>query len=349
MSVPTFAFTLLRNAIKYDYCYLESLKSLEKNVSLIFLAMGRSEDGTEQTLSEIKKLKVISTVWDEALREGAIILSQQTNVALNDCREYCQEKGEIGAWAIYLQADEVLHQEDTELLKNDIEKAEMEGADAISFRYFHFWQTHHHIAINKKWYPHEIRAIKLFPRTIESWGDAQSFKNVKKVFYSEVRVFHYGHVRDAHKYHEKKKDILELYHPKNLLKKYQKREKKFDQQTEVLAYWGSHPQIMKNRILKMGESDEASTIDEIFIVGNEKDYPRSFLNKINVRKIHWINSSWRQFFSKDCVVIPRPNFWQRLLFPSNVPFKMRSKLARDWNPETLLMLKLSEKGIGVSS
>ena len=109
------------------------------------------------------------------------------------------KKSDPEAWGFYLQCDEILHEDDFELIKEDFEKAQASGCDAISFRYFHFWMDHHHVAINKKWYPQEIRAVKV-DSECESWGDAQSFRKVKKVYESDARIYHYGHVREQESY-----------------------------------------------------------------------------------------------------------------------------------------------------
>ncbi len=353
MPLPLFAFTLLRNAIKYDYCYLESLKSLSHLVDKTFLALGNSEDDTESSLKEIPHLQIIPTIWDEKLRDGAIILSQQTNLALTAARNYAKKMSLNSAWAIYLQADEVLHQNDLELIKSDIENAENSGCDVVSFRYFHFWQNHNHIAINKKWYPQEIRAVRLFPREssspiIESWGDAQSFRNYSKNYFSEARIFHYGHVREISKYIEKKKDILQLYHEKNRLEKYRNREKKFDKRTEVLNYFGSHPFVMRERILRMSDIFELPSVDLVYIVGDENLYSSEFKKNILAGKTIWVSSVFKvpsQFLRS--AVIATHSFLDRVMYPSKVPRRMRSKHALFWSKETCLTLKLSEKFIGL--
>ncbi len=345
--IPLYGFTLLRNGVKYDYCFREALKSLAAVTESTFLALGESEDGTEGAVSDLKFLKIVPTVWDEKLREGGLILSQQTNIALNAARSVLGTRP--NAWGIYLQCDEVLHEEDVEIIKRDIAHADAQGCDAVTFRYWHFWQTHHEVAINKKWYPQEIRAIKL-AGTIESWGDAQGFRNHTKVFHSDARVFHYGHVRDPMKYLEKKRDILALYHSDEKLPKYKRRERRFDNMTETLAFFGNHPSLMRERVLRLGDIWEAPKVLAAHIVGNKEDYPQEFLDRINAREVYWHQSfSNVPRLARKHTVIADPSIWHKVFHPSHVPSKMRSKLARPWDRPTVLMLKLSEKGIGLKS
>ncbi|MEK6625531.1 MAG: hypothetical protein AABY86_11215 [Bdellovibrionota bacterium] len=217
----------------------------------------------------------------------------------------------------------------------------------MAFRYLHFWQTHRQLAINKKWYPQEIRAIKLDSK-LESWGDAQSFRPAQKVYYSDARIFHYGHVREEESYKIKKQDILRLYHSESALPKYQKRERRFDAMTEVLAYLGTHPKFMKERILRLENFWTPQKRSAIFIVGNPADFSTRLISQIAAEKIEWISNPWkisRKFLSD--MIIPFPDIFQKIFYRSHIPSKMRSKLARPWPADFLLTLKLSEKGVGL--
>lgn len=349
MTENIYGLTLLRNGVKYDYSFKESLLSLAPITKEICIALGKGEDNTEEELLELKdkiQLHLVPTVWDDNLKEGAIILSQQTNIALNKLKELYQNQND--AWGFYLQCDEVIHEEDYDLFKEDFKKAEESGCDAISFRYLHFWMNHHSIAINKKWYPQEIRAIKL-NTPIESWGDAQSFKNYTKIYESNARIFHYGHVREEDKYKDKKRDILTLYHEKNKLPKYQKREKKFDDLTECLSFWGKHPKVMKERIERLGDLWELDPVDSLYLVGDKNQIKDEFIKKINAHKTFVVDkvSLVPKEFQKDKMVILESNFLNKLFNPSKVPSQMRSKLARPWPSEFVFALKLFEKNIGL--
>jgi len=344
---PIYGFTLLRNGVKYDYSFKECLRSLANITRCTYLALGASDDGTEKAVEGFEFLRKIPTVWDESLKEGAIILSQQTNIALHEAQK--NHRHETGAWGIYLQCDEVLHHEDYALIIEDIKKAEAQGCDVMRFRYLHFWLDHQHIAINKKWYPQEIRAIKL-DSNIESWGDAQSFKNYHKAYESEARVFHYGHVREADSYKNKKNDILKLYHTAEKMNKYKRRERRYDKQTECLYFLGDHPREMKERILRFGDIWQSEAVENIYILGSPLLFTESMKTKINAKNIHWVKSL-REVPKADRkkTIIFAPNFFHKLFYKSNMPSQMRSKLARAWSNDFILMLKLSEKGIGLKA
>lgn len=342
MSVNIYGFTLLRNGVKYDYSFRECLKSLAPICESVYLALGESEDGTEDAVKDLDFLRITQTVWDDSLREGGLILSQQTNVALDALRS--DKKDEYGAWGFYLQCDEVIHEEDYDLIREDFRKAEEEGCDAISFRYFHFWMTHDQVAINKKWYPQEIRAVKVDSEA-RSWGDAQSFENVKNVYQSEARIFHYGHVREEDKYKSKKEDILKLYHSPAKMAKYKRREKRFDRMTETLFYVAKHPELMKERIIRLGGEWLPEKAKKIFILGEKVFFPDDVDSKIYADEVVWVDSLYEiPIAQRKNTIILRPNLWQKIAYPSKVPTQMRSKLALAWSNEMYLTFKLSEKG-----
>lgn len=340
-----FGFTLIRRGVTYDYPFQESLKSMAPLVEKIYIAVGESGDGTEEAVANLPKTHSIPTVWDDNLREGGIILSQQTNIALEELRK--DHGSQESSWGIYLQGDEVLHENDYQRIIEDLKRADQGGYDCMRFRYVHFWQSHNEFAINKKWYPQEIRAVKLNSK-IESWGDAQSFRNFEKPYESDAHIYHYGHVRDASKYQLKKHDFLLLYHREDKLKKYRTREKRFDDMTETLPFFGSHPSLMFERIKRIGGIWSLPEREKVVIVGNSDDYDQGFLKHIHAKKVEWVSSVGQAKKSQTpFVVFTRPNLWQKLFWENRVPLKMRSKLSRPWTPEFRLAIALFKKGVGI--
>lgn len=329
--------------MKYDYSFKESLLSLAPIVEKTYLALDPSDDSTEEELKKIPSVKIIPSVWDMNLKNG-LVLSVETNKALSALRT--DHGKDLNAWGIYLQADEVIHESDYELLKRDIQSAQESGYDALSFRYLHFWQTHHHLAIAKNWYPHEVRAIKLNSNVV-SWGDAQGFKHFQKIFYTEARIFHYGHVRDQSIYKKKMEDMSRLYNTNETLTKYYNVKDRDKEYTDCLLYFGTHPQVMKDRIQRMNDIWELAFRDEIFIVGNSFDYSAELIKSIAAKKVNWI-SKRREAPKNSLIIDTRPGWIQRLLRQTKVPIKMKSKSARPWGKDFLLTLHLSEKEVGLT-
>lgn len=339
--IKLFGFTLLRNGVKYDYSFKESLLSLEPIVEKTYLALDSGEDTTAEVVRGISSVKIIPSQWDMTLAKGHV-LSVETNKALGALR--ADYGNDDNVWGIYLQADEVLHEDDYELLKRDIEEANRTGCDVVSFRYLHFWQTHHHLAIAKNWYPQEIRAIKL-KSDVRSYGDAQSFQGHTKIYYTEARIYHYGHVRDQNIYKKKMEDMSKLYDADATKSKYYNQKDRDKEYTDCILYFGTHPQVMKERILRMGDVWELPIKDEIFLVGNKQDYSEKILKAVAAKKIHWMLNESR--VKPGMIVVDlHPGFLKKLLGYSIVPKKMKSKHAHEWSRDFRFILQLSEKDIG---
>src|SRR2546429_4456864 len=98
-------FTFCRNAVRYDYPVVESIRSILPIVDEFIVNVGRCDDGTLDLVRSIgdSKIRIVESVWGETLRKDGLIYSQQTNIALSHCT--CD-------WAFYLQADEVVHEGD---------------------------------------------------------------------------------------------------------------------------------------------------------------------------------------------------------------------------------------------
>ena len=110
-------FTIVRNAIKYDYPIVEAIMSILPLCDEMIVAVGKSEDDTLQLIRSIDspKIKIIETIWDERLREGGKVLADETNKA------FAAVSGESD-WAFYIQGDEVIHEKYLPSIKASMEK-----------------------------------------------------------------------------------------------------------------------------------------------------------------------------------------------------------------------------------
>lgn len=324
-SFKLYGFGILKNGVKFDFPFRESLLSFKSLVDKAYYVLGDSVDNTNEEFKKFEFCLTEYSTWDASLKDG-LVISVETNKAIDFLKRSIELEN---SWGIYLQADEVLHQDDYDLIKSDIIKADALGCDAITFRYLHFWKTHHHIAISKNWYPKEIRIIKL-DSDIVSCGDGQSFTNYKKVFNSESRIFHYGHVRVAEAY-EQKMQFQASFHFKGL-RYYRKRLKnRLDRMKQkAIEYYGTHPLVMKDRILRMHDVWELPAQKIIYILGSKKDYSELMINSINVNEIFWVDSEKE---------IPR-NYRSQAVITN-------SFLEEKWSNDCRLTLQLSEKKIGL--
>jgi glycosyltransferase involved in cell wall biosynthesis len=100
-------FTIVRNALKYDYPIVEAISSILPICDEVIVAVGKSDDDTLNLIRSIdsSKIKIVETVWNDALREGGRVLADETNKALAACAKDSD-------WCFYIQGDEVIHEAD---------------------------------------------------------------------------------------------------------------------------------------------------------------------------------------------------------------------------------------------
>jgi glycosyltransferase involved in cell wall biosynthesis len=245
--------TFVRNGFLLGYPVKESLQSLLSICDEVVIAVGNSEDDTLKYVQSLNdpKIKIIETIWDDSMREGGRILAQQTNIALEQCS---------GDWIIYLQADEVLHEQEIELLKTSMMKAEKRPEiEGLLFKYLHFFGDYAHIGMGRQWYRREIRAFRN-TGSITSWKDAQGFRvresdsvfRKLRVLDIPVHIYHYGWVRNPSAYLRKQAAFGRLYHDDAWLKEHLPTSEEFPQCYELGVFTGKHPEIMQERIKEDG-------------------------------------------------------------------------------------------------
>jgi len=239
-------FTFVRNGIKFDYPFLESIQSALPLCDDFVVAVGKSDDGTLEKIRALHspKIRILETTWNEELRTGGTILAQQTNIALQQV---------TGNWALYLQADEVVHEDDLPLIREAMHSyRENQAVEGLLFGYRHFFGSYGYIGASRRWYRREIRAFKT-GLGAQSWGDAQGFRiggrklRVKPV---NAHIYHYGWVKPPRIQQLKQRSFHKLWHPDSWVEKHVGDESEFDYSNggKLLPFQGSHPTVMKDRV-----------------------------------------------------------------------------------------------------
>ena len=185
-------FTFARNAVKLDYPLKEALESVLPVVDelVVAVAPGDPDDDTRGLVDSVgdPRIRIVDAVWDEA--RGERIYSDLTNLALDAC---------TGDWCLYIQADEVLHEDDQGSLLGRCEQLlDDHRVQGLLFDYLHFFGDYSHLQTGHGWYQREIRVIRR-GIGLRSVRDAQSFRHPDQrriaVARSHARIFHYGWVR----------------------------------------------------------------------------------------------------------------------------------------------------------
>jgi len=244
-------FTIVRNAIKYDYPIVEAITSILPLCDEVVVAVGNSEDDTLSLIKSIssEKIKIIETVWDESLREGGRVLADETNKAFAAIAKYSD-------WCFYIQGDEVIHEKYVPAIKAAMLQYKDDTAvEGLLFNYTHFIGSYDYVGDSRQWYRKEIRIVRN-DKNISSYRDAQGFrKNGEKLKVKQINawVYHYGWVKPPETQQAKQESFNKLWHDDEWMKKNIPQVDEFDySQIDSLAHFtGTHPQVMQNRISKM--------------------------------------------------------------------------------------------------
>jgi hypothetical protein len=258
-------FTFVRSAVRLDYPVVESIRSILPIVDEMVVNVGNSDDGTRELIAGIgdRRIRIVDSVWNPNVRSGGYVLAQQTNVALLNC---------TGDWAIYLQADEAIHERDharlVELMSTYRQDERVEG---LALRRLSFYGDYATVFDAHPMHLDLACRIVKPHKFVLSRGDAAGFTVHPKykergrrirVVDSGLDVFHYMDVRDpaASSAFVREKSCFWSFEPppeaQSMTLQYTRVPLAF-----LSRYTGSHPAGMGERIarhdfrLDMGRSD----------------------------------------------------------------------------------------------
>jgi hypothetical protein len=201
-------FTIVRNAITLDYPIVPAIRSILDLCDEIVVNVGASGDETRELITGIgdPRIRVLDTVWD--FSRGGGTLAFETNRAMAACR---------GAWGVYIQADEVLHETGVATLRERLRESDPDSrVEGLLVDYRHFYGDFDTVATDRHWYRREVRVVRL-GRDIRSFQDAQGFRvgpgeRRVRARVTGAAMFHYGWARPPQSMRQKFIASKEVFH-----------------------------------------------------------------------------------------------------------------------------------------
>ena len=247
-------FTFIRNAIRYQFPVVECIRSVLPMVDEFVVAVGDSDDGTEELIRSIgdPRIFVVPSRWNPNLKTGGYVLAQQTNIALFSC---------TGVWAVYVQGDEAIHERDHGHLRRIMEKyAADTGVDSLALHRADFvgdYRTVYHRGDDLC-----VRIVKPH-HFVLSRGDAASFtvhpkykENGRRITTVDtgVPVFHYMDIRTPEGFAAKSNASHQLWqeHGSRALPSFDEHFHSAYARRFLKRYEGTHPAPMAARIAAHG-------------------------------------------------------------------------------------------------
>ena len=174
--------TILRNGIDSGYTFIETIKTLLKICDEVIVIEGYSTDNTMEALATIKsdKVKIIRQEWNLQSNAG-LEFAKITNQGMKQC---------TGDYIFYLQADELIHENDCEKLRTMILSNQH---NSIMFNFVHL---RYDVLKRVKELPEsKARRVVRNINTIFSSGDAFDFAGaVDPGIDSGIIVYHAGYI-----------------------------------------------------------------------------------------------------------------------------------------------------------
>jgi hypothetical protein len=183
---------IVRNAIKYDYCFEESINSMLEVCDAVIVAYVESEDDTFERLIKMSSDRLFIIQLKEAdwnLYPDKHRLSYITNIAI-------QHADRLGfPYILSCQADEVVHESSYPAIRRFIEK----GGEAAIIRRVNLWKTpDFELNVPHERQPCNTQVLRLARSNFRAYDDAESLglnTSHEVEFCDDIVLVHYGFVR----------------------------------------------------------------------------------------------------------------------------------------------------------
>jgi len=235
------AFTFIRNAVALGFPAVESIRSVLPICDEFIVNVGEGDDGTMELIRSLgePKVKILETRWNDLMQVRGFVYGQQKTIAQYSC---------TGDWAFYLEADEVVHEDDLDSIYRSMERhLENPEVEALVFDYLHFYGNHVTYLDSPAWYRRAPRIIRNSIRSYAPDGlfwvvlDSNKRGRYPRAALARARIFHYGWVRSEEQMNEKSRQVSKYWEGAQPLEiNYA------DMDGAILkAFTGSHPAVMK--------------------------------------------------------------------------------------------------------
>lgn len=236
-------FSFIRNGLTLGYPFVPAIRSLLPLCDEIIVNVPRSTDETLAAVRAIgdSKIRIIESDWDESEKVGDPVMRRHTDLALEQC---------TGDWCVYIQGDEVLHEESVPAMRAAMEREwKNPSVQGLLVDYTHFYGSYWTEVYSFGWYYKEVRVVRRDPR-IRAWGGAQGFRttNGQKLHVKDSggRYFHYGFALEPSQAAKKLGNLADLYGDKNKVSEAKAQPARiYRDDQKVKPFRGTHPAAMR--------------------------------------------------------------------------------------------------------
>lgn len=238
-------FTFLRNAAQLGFPFIHSIRSALPLVDEFIVNVAHSTDDTLEQVKALNdpKIKIVESEWNPHMQQRGFVYGQQKMIAQYLC---------TGEWAIYLEADEIIHEQDYASIREAmLRHRDNPAVEALVFNYLHFYGNANTYAWSPAWYRRAPRIIKT---SVRSYAPDGLFwvvldKKNKQGRYPRAAaaggtIYHYGWVRPESVQQEKFTQVQRYWSQGKVLTFPKVDYREIDPST-LRLFQGTHPAIMQ--------------------------------------------------------------------------------------------------------
>lgn len=249
------AFTFIRNAQILGYPFIQSIESILPIVDEFIVNIGESDDSTLSMVQSIEsdKIRIIHSKWNEEMRERGYVYGQQKMIAQFNC---------TGDWVFYIEADEVYHEDDLNIILKSMEKyLDDSEVEALVCNFFHFYGNPNSVLDSPGWYRSEARILRNSVRSYAPdglfWLVLESNKRGRYPRAKNIGVscYHYGWVRSEEEMNSKSIRVNKYWNQEPNIIDYSQID-----QSIIKKFSGTHPSIVKDWLPKGNKIYEADPL-----------------------------------------------------------------------------------------
>ena len=235
-------FTFVKNAIKYDYPFMESIRSVFDFSDELIIIDGYSNDGTYEKLKEIAEkskkinLKRIKTIDIKGSK-------LKLNFILKETLKMCKNQ-----WCFFIHPDEVFSEQGCEYLKNTMDLANL---NSVKFDFLNIFENANQILVPLK-YENEFEyfqtAVRLFKKTQNTDFINNGWSiNIDTDFVSSIPIHHYHFMKQYQLLNKEIQEQPDLLHQLPIRYKAFIMNEKYKRGIldEIKPYLSPHPKFMK--------------------------------------------------------------------------------------------------------
>lgn len=187
MSYSLGGFLFIKDAIKFDYCVVETIKSLLQVCDQVTVLDAGSQDGTRQLINDIDDEKLLiqyiqSEQWDALIGKGKLAFFQNFAAQMLNTD-----------YQLLVQGDEILHPDSYAAVRQAIQT----GAEGFLCERVNLWGTPNHmLVVPENRQPCSTSVVRLTKRGYQSYDDGESIGAPAIAdFRNRIKIVHYGFVR----------------------------------------------------------------------------------------------------------------------------------------------------------